>query len=103
MEIADNVNDELKRSKRCLVVVGEGLDVGDIGAQRDPFGHTSYSASERTVQQVVTAYRNKAGLRAAGHARTRLDGEVGRCGIAGRRAWKIRRRGRKKMTMHIGE
>ena len=35
-ELTDNVNDELKRSGRCLVVVSEGLDVGEHGAKAYP-------------------------------------------------------------------
>ena len=45
-QLADNVNDQLKQSGRCLVVISEGFDVGDIGAVKDSFGHTSFSASQ---------------------------------------------------------
>ena len=31
-QLADQVNDQLRRSGRCLVVVSEGFDVGDVGA-----------------------------------------------------------------------
>ncbi len=57
-ELADNVNDELRRSGRCIVVVSEGFDVGNLGERRDSFGHTQYSASETTVAQVVVNYLN---------------------------------------------
>ena len=40
----DHVNDELKRSGRCLVVVSEGFDVGSLGERKDSFGHTMFSA-----------------------------------------------------------
>ncbi len=68
-ELADNVNDELKRSKRCIVVVSEGFDVGDIGARRDNFGHVSFGASQISVSQAVVNYLNEHGLKAKGLAR----------------------------------
>ena len=39
-QLADNVNDQLKRDGRCIVVVSEGFDVGDLGEANDAFGHT---------------------------------------------------------------
>ena len=73
-QLADNVNDELKRSGRCLVVVSEGFDVGDIGAQKDAFGHTVFGASDLTAQQVVVSHLNRKGLRATGKARGQVPG-----------------------------
>jgi len=73
-QMADLVNDELKRSGRCIVVVSEGLDVGDIGAQKDAFGHTHFGASDQTVQQVVVSYLNRKGLAATGKARGQVPG-----------------------------
>ena len=65
-QLADNVNDQLKRDGRCLVVVSEGFDVGDLGEVRDSFGHVSFSASQTTVAQLVVNYLNKVGLAAKG-------------------------------------
>ncbi|MCS7260959.1 MAG: diphosphate--fructose-6-phosphate 1-phosphotransferase [Anaerolineae bacterium] len=73
-EMADLVNDELKRSKRCIVVVSEGFDVGAIGERRDAFGHVQFSSSETTVEQVVVNYLNKVGLAARGAARGNIPG-----------------------------
>jgi len=73
-QIAENVNAELARSKRCIVVVSEGFDVGDIGAQKDSFGHTSFGASERTAQAAIVTYLNRVGLRATGKARGQTPG-----------------------------
>ncbi len=73
-QLADNVNDELKRSGRCVVVVSEGFDVGEIGAQKDAFGHTVFGASDLTAQQVVVSHLNRKGLRAAGKARGQVPG-----------------------------
>ena len=73
-ELADNVNDELRRSGRCIVVVSEGFSVGDLGERKDSFGHTMYSASETTVAQVVVNYLNSVGLAARGSARANVSG-----------------------------
>ncbi len=73
-QLADQVNDELKRQGRCLVVLSEGFDVGEIGAQKDSFGHTSFGASDLTAQQAVVSYLNRKGLRAAGKARGQVPG-----------------------------
>jgi len=73
-ELTDNVNDELKRSGRCIVVVSEGFDVGDIGEIKDSFGHTAFSSSSLTVQQIVVNHLNKVGLRARGSARGQVVG-----------------------------
>ena len=60
-EMADLVNDQLKRSGRCIVVVSEGFDVGDIGETKDNFGHTQFSSSRSTVEQIVVNYLNEVG------------------------------------------
>src|SRR5262249_4772570 len=73
-QLADNVNDQLRRSGRCVVVISEGFDVGEIGAVKDSFGHTSFSASQLTVAQIVVNYLNNAGLAAKGAARGNVPG-----------------------------
>ncbi len=73
-DLADNVNDELKRSGRCLVALSEGLDVGDIGAARDAFGHVEFGASQLSAQQVVVSYLNAKGLPVRGKARGQVAG-----------------------------
>lgn len=72
--LADKVNDMLKARGRALVVVSEGFDVGDIGARKDSFGHTMFSASGTTVAQVVVNYLNEMGLAARGAARGNVSG-----------------------------
>jgi 6-phosphofructokinase len=72
--MADLVNDELKRSGRCIAVVSEGFDVGSLGEMRDSFGHIMFSSSGSTVERVVTNYLNKVGLKARGVARSNLPG-----------------------------
>jgi 6-phosphofructokinase 1 len=73
-EMADNVNDQLKRDGRCIVVLSEGFDVGDIGEVKDAFGHISFSASQTTVCQIVVNYLNQVGLAAKGKARGNVPG-----------------------------
>jgi len=73
-EMADLVNDELGRSGRCIVVVSEGFDVGEIGAQRDSFGHVNFGASDRTAQSAIVSYLNSVGLKATGKARGQTVG-----------------------------
>lgn len=73
-ELTDNVNDELKRSGRCVIVVSEGFDVGDIGELKDSFGHTTFSSSMFTAQQVIVNHLNKAGIKARGSARGQVYG-----------------------------
>jgi 6-phosphofructokinase 1 len=73
-QLADNVNDELRRSGRCLVALSEGFDVGDIGERRDAFGHVEFGACDSSAQQAVVSYLNRVGLAARGMARGNLSG-----------------------------
>ena len=73
-QLADNVNDELKRNGRCIVALSEGFDVGDLGTARDAFGHIEYDASKTSAQQVVVNYLNEHGLAARGLARGQSPG-----------------------------
>jgi len=73
-QLADNVNSQLKKKGRCIVVVSEGFDVGGIGEVKDSFGHTSFSASQTTVAQIVVNYLNQVGLTAKGSARGNVSG-----------------------------
>ncbi len=73
-DLADAVNATLKQRQRALVVVSEGFDVGDIGERKDSFGHTMFSASEMTVEQIVVNYLNTVGLAARGSARGNVSG-----------------------------
>lgn len=72
--LADQVNDQLRKDRRCLVVISEGFDVGDIGKVVDRFGHTQFSSSQSTVCQIVVNYLNKVGLAAKGAARGNVAG-----------------------------
>jgi 6-phosphofructokinase 1 len=73
-EMCDNVNDQLKKDGRCIIVVSEGFEVGDIGATKDSFGHTQFSASKTTVAQQVVTLLNERGLPVPGAARGQVSG-----------------------------
>ncbi len=79
--LCDLVNDQLRRSGRCLVALSEGFDVGDIGARRDSFGHVEFGASDLTAQQVVISHLNRRGLAARGAARGQMPGTDQRSSI----------------------
>lgn len=72
--LADAVNDMLARRGRCMLVVSEGFDAGDLGETKDSFGHTQFSASETTVEQAIVNYLNRVGLKARGSARGNVPG-----------------------------
>jgi 6-phosphofructokinase 1 len=73
-QMAENVNDQLKKDGRCIVVVSEGFDVGSIGEVKDAFGHTSFGSSQQSVYQTVVNYLNSKGLKARGKARGQVMG-----------------------------
>jgi len=73
-ELCDNVNDQLKRDGRCLIVVSEGLEVGELGETKDGFGHTQFSASKTTASQQIVTMLNEKGLPVPGKARGQVSG-----------------------------
>ncbi len=73
-QLHENVNQTLRRHGRCIVVVSEGFDVGEIGKTHDAFGHTQFSASRSTAAQWITNYLNDHGLAVRGHARCQVPG-----------------------------
>lgn len=76
--LAENVNRELQRSGRCMVVVNEGFDVGNLGEARDAFGHVEYGASKTSAAQVVVNYLNEKGIKARGQVTGQLPGVLQR-------------------------
>jgi 6-phosphofructokinase 1 len=73
-QLADGVADELRANGRCMVVVSEGFDVGDLGARRDSFGHVQFSASGTTAAQMIVNYLTEKGLPLPGAARCNVPG-----------------------------
>ena len=72
--MTDHVNDRLRSHGRAIVVVSEGLNVGEIGEVRDSFGHVQFSSSQTTVAQVIVNHLNRVGLAAKGAARGNVVG-----------------------------
>jgi len=72
--LADQVSDQLRRRGRCLVVISEGFDVGDLGEVKDAFGHTAFGSTKLTVAQAVVNYLNQVGLPCKGAARGNVMG-----------------------------
>ncbi len=71
--ITKRVNERIEEFGRCIVVIGEGVSVGDLGILRDSFGNAEFSAAEKTVEQVVTNYLNGMDRKdAQGRAQSRL-------------------------------
>jgi 6-phosphofructokinase 1 len=81
-DLAERVNDELRRRGRCIVALSEGFDVGELGVRRDSFGHVEFGASDLTAQQAVVSYLNQKGLAARGSARGQVSGTDQRSMIA---------------------
>jgi 6-phosphofructokinase 1 len=73
-QMCDNVSDQLNEDGRCIVVVSEGFDVGDLGFTKDGFGHAQFSASKTTVAQQVVTMLNEKGLPVPGSARGQVSG-----------------------------
>lgn len=77
-QLAERVNEMLKREKRCIVVVNEGFDIGDAAARHDGFGHIEYGASGVTAMQAVVSYLNEHKLAARGQATGQIPGVMQR-------------------------
>lgn len=73
-EMSDLVNDQLKKDGRCIMVISEGFDAGDIGSVKDSFGHTEFGASKMSVYQTVVNYLNHQGFNVTGKARGQVMG-----------------------------
>ncbi len=81
-QLGENVIKQLETDRRCVVVVSEGFDVGDVGAVKDSFGHTMFSASQMTVAQIVVNHLNSLKLPVPGKARGQVPGTDWRNAIA---------------------
>jgi 6-phosphofructokinase 1 len=73
-QLSDQVNDGLKKHGRLIVVVSEGLELGNLGERKDSFGHTQFSSSDITIAQLVINALNKRGLPVKGAARANVPG-----------------------------
>jgi 6-phosphofructokinase len=77
--LTENVNAQLMRDGRCLVVVSEGFDAGPLGELHDDFGNIEYSSSKTTVVQQIANHLNGKGIRARGLATAQVPGALQRC------------------------
>jgi 6-phosphofructokinase 1 len=73
-ELADNVNAQLRKDGRCIVVVSEGFDLGKGSELKDAFGHSSYGSAKVSAYQSIVNYLNENGLKARGAARGQVMG-----------------------------
>jgi 6-phosphofructokinase 1 len=73
-EITDSIADTVRRRGRALVVVSEGLKLGELGERKDAFGHAAFSSSRATVAQNLVNHLNDVGLPARGLARGQVPG-----------------------------
>lgn len=73
-QLTDNVADQLRRDGRCILVLSEGYDVGELGEVRDSFGHTSFGSSQMSVYQRVVNHLNSKKFNVAGKARGQVMG-----------------------------
>ena len=73
-QVADEVSGELRRSGRCLVVISEGFDAGDLASPRDDFGHVQFSSAGATAAQILASRLNEKGLPVRGAARYNVPG-----------------------------
>ena len=83
------VNELLSLRGRCIVVIGEGVDLGNTGFTKDNFGHVQFSSSPNTIEQILANYLNgfdrednKTRLTVRGNARSERPGTRQRREIA---------------------
>jgi 6-phosphofructokinase 1 len=73
-EITDAIADTVRKHGRAIVIVSEGLKLGELGERRDAFGHAAFSSSRATVAQVLVNHLNEVGFPARGLARGQVPG-----------------------------
>ena len=78
--LTEKVNQKIKEAGRCIVVIGEGVNLGSMGVLKDSFGHTQFSSSASSAEQILSNYLNgtdrdgKTRLNARGSARWEKPG-----------------------------
>jgi len=56
--LTEKVNQKIKEASRCIVIIGEGVNLGSVGILKDSFGHTQFSSSAASVEQILSNYLN---------------------------------------------
>lgn len=77
-DLLANVDRELLRSGRCIVVVPESFMTDPESQRRDGFGHVEYGASKTTAMQQVVNALNEHGLPVRGQATGQVPGVLQR-------------------------
>ncbi|HHY81695.1 MAG TPA: 6-phosphofructokinase [Clostridiales bacterium] len=77
-KLLDNVDNELVKSGRCIVVVSESYMTDPASQLRDGFGHVEYGASKTTAMQSVVNALNQHGFPVRGQATGQIPGVLQR-------------------------
>jgi len=77
-DLLENVDKELIRSGRCIVVVPESFMTDTNSQLRDGFGHVEYGASKTTAMQQVVNALNEHGFPVRGQATGQIPGVLQR-------------------------
>jgi 6-phosphofructokinase 1 len=77
-QLYENVCRCLRERGRCIIVVDESFDVGEIGAERDGFGHIEYGASATCAAGKVASFLNQRGIPARGNVTWQVPGVLQR-------------------------
>jgi 6-phosphofructokinase 1 len=56
--ITQKVNEKLLKHGNCIVVISEGVNLGDLNVLKDSFGHTEFGGSGTGVEQILGNYLN---------------------------------------------
>jgi 6-phosphofructokinase 1 len=71
--LTEKVTDVLSQAGRCMVVLTEGANLGNVGVLRDSFGHAQFSASQTTAAHLLMNHLNGVDLAdEQGRAQSRL-------------------------------
>lgn len=56
--ITGKVNERIEEYGRCIIVISEGLEIGDLDILHDNFGHAQFGASGKSVEQALINHLN---------------------------------------------
>ncbi len=56
--INSKVNEKLLKYGSCIIVISEGVNLGDINILKDSFGHVEFGGSGNSVEQILGNYLN---------------------------------------------
>jgi ATP-dependent phosphofructokinase / diphosphate-dependent phosphofructokinase len=73
-ELTDNVNRQLSKDGRCILVISEGFDAGETGDIKDASGNTPFGTGRLSACQAVVNHLNDNGINAKGAVRGQVMG-----------------------------